>query len=167
MVYLDDGDQDITVGGKAEHHHWKAGEVVWSVGGPMHVSENVGSANLRIIEIEIKKLAPAAPVKRDPKLDLLALDRAHNTLIFENDQVRVFRNKMSPGEREKWHEHACAGRAVVFLTPASSRIEAANGETSPLQAGPGEARWFDGAAAKHRGMNIGARPWEMVVVEVK
>src|SRR5215472_4228744 len=132
MVYLDDGDQDITMGGKVEHHHWKAGEVVWSVGGPMHVSENVGSANLRIIEIEIKKLAPAAPAKRDPKLDPVAIDRAHNTLVFENEQVRVFKSKLAPGEREKWHEHTGAGRAVVLLTPASARVEAASGETSPM-----------------------------------
>src|SRR5215831_6216465 len=57
MVYLDDGDQDITIDGKVEHHHWKAGEVVWSPVGPMHVSENVGAKDLRIVEIEIHKPA--------------------------------------------------------------------------------------------------------------
>src|SRR5215472_6922123 len=55
MVYLDTGDQDITIDGKVEHHHWKAGDVVWSPVGPMHISENVGAANLRIIEIELKR----------------------------------------------------------------------------------------------------------------
>jgi hypothetical protein len=167
MVYLDDGDQDITIGGKVEHHHWKAGEVVWSVGGPMHVSENVGSANLRIVEIEIKKLAPAAPARRDPKLDPVAIDRAHNTLVFENEQVRVFKSKLAPGEREKWHEHTGAGRTVVLLTPASARVEAASGETSPMQGGAGDAFWRDGASPRHRGMNIGNRACEMVIVEVK
>ena len=166
MVYLDGGDQDITIEGKTEHHHWKAGEVVWSPAGPMHVSENVGAANLRIVEIEIKKPAPAAAAKRNPKLDPLAADRGRNTLIFENDQVRVFRNKLAAGAHEKWHEHAGAGRAVVLLTPISARVEAANGEVSPMNGAPGDAFWREGAI-KHRGTNLGSRECEMVIVEVK
>src|SRR5262249_52570229 len=120
-----------------------------------------------IIEIEIKKLAPAHPSKPDAKLDPLAVDRAHNTLVFENEQVRVFKGKLAPGEREKWHGHIGAGRAVVLLTPASIRVEAANGDPSPMQGGPGDAFWRDGPIARHRGMNIGNRPCEMVIVEVK
>jgi uncharacterized RmlC-like cupin family protein len=167
MIYLDAGDQDITTDGKTEHHHWKAGEVVWSPGGPMHVSENVGSANLRIVEIEIRKTAPPTPAKRNPKLDLVAIDRAHTTLIFENDQVRVFRGKLPVGASEKWHEHVGAGRAIVALTPVSSRVESANGDASPMNGGPGDAFWFDGPVKQHRGVNIGSRASEMVIVEVK
>jgi uncharacterized RmlC-like cupin family protein len=167
MIYLDDGDQDITAEGKVEHHHWKAGDVMWSPVGPMHVSENVGTANLRIVEIEIRKPAPAAQPKRDPKLDPLAIDRAHNTLLFENDQVRVFRNKLAAGAREKWHEHIGAGRAVVALKPVSSRLESANGDVSPMNAAPGDVFWWDGVVKKHRGANIGSRESEMVIVEVK
>ncbi|HJZ99134.1 MAG TPA: hypothetical protein VKE70_21640 [Candidatus Solibacter sp.] len=167
MVYLDDGDQDITTDGKVEHHHWKAGEVVWSVGGPMHVSENVGSKDLRIIEIEIRKPAPAAPPKRNPRLDPMAADRTHNTLLFENAQVRVFRNKLAVGAAEKWHEHVGAGRAVVLLTPVAARVEQGNGEASPMNGGVGDALWRDGAVAKHRGTNIGHKPTEMIIIEVK
>jgi uncharacterized RmlC-like cupin family protein len=166
MVYLDAGDQDITVEGHVEHHHWKAGEVVWSPVGPAHVSENVGAANMRIIEIEVRKPAPSSPVKRDPKLDPLAADRGHNTLLFENDQVRVFLNKLPIGAREKWHEHAGAGRAIVLLTPLAARVEEANGDVSPMNAAAGEAFWREGTV-KHRGSNIGNRPSEMVIVEVK
>jgi quercetin dioxygenase-like cupin family protein len=167
MIYLDNGDQDITVEGKVEHHHWKAGEVVWSPVGPMHVSENVGPADLRIVEIEIRKPASPAPLKRNPKLDPVAVDRAHNTLLFENDQVRVFRSKLAPGDREKWHEHVGAGRAVVALTPVSSRVESANGDAAPMNGGPGDVFWRDGAVKQHRGVNIGSRPSEMVIVEVR
>jgi uncharacterized RmlC-like cupin family protein len=166
MIYLDNGDQDITIDGKVEHHHWKAGEVVWSPVGPAHVSENVGAADLRIVEIEVKKPAPASPVKRNPKLDPLVVDRARNTLLFENDQVRVFRNSLAGGTREHWHEHVGAGRAVVLLTPLAARVEAANGDVSPMNGGPGDAFWRQGAV-KHRGTNIGTRPSEMVLVEVK
>jgi len=166
MIYLDTGDQDITIDGKVEHHHWKAGDVVWSPTGPQHVSENVGAANLRIVEIELKRPAPAAAPKRDPKLDPLQVDKSHNTLIFENGQVRVFKSSLPSGGREKWHEHAGVGRAVVLLTPVAARVEAANGEASPMNGGPGDVFWRDGPV-KHRGSNIGNRAYEMVIVEVK
>jgi len=165
MIYLDDGDQDITIDGRVEHHHWKAGEVVWSPAGPMHISENVGPANLRIVEIEVKKPAPSSSPNRDPKLDPLVVDRAHNTLIFENPQVRVFRNKLSAGDREKWHEHVGVGRVVVLLTPLAARVEAANGDFSPMSGAPGDTFWRDGRI-KHRGANIGTRSSEMVLVEI-
>jgi hypothetical protein len=166
MIYLDDGDQDITIDGKTEHHHYKAGEVAWSPSGPLHVSENVGAKDLRIIEIEVRKPGGTAP-KRNPKLDPLAADRAHNTLLFENDQVRVFRNKLPAGGREKWHEPAVAGRAVVMLTPVSSRLESANGDASPVNGSLGDVTWTDGPVKQHRGTNLGSRESEMVIVEVK
>jgi hypothetical protein len=132
----------------------------------MHVSENVGPSNLRIVEIEVKKAAPAAPAKRNPKLDPVAVDRAHNTLVFENDKVRVFRSKLPVDGREKWHEHVGVGRAIVMLTPVALRVEAANGEASPMNGGPGDVFWREGPV-KHRGSNLGVRECEVVVVEVK
>jgi quercetin dioxygenase-like cupin family protein len=166
MIYLDNGDQDITIDGKVEHHHWKAGDVVWSPIGPQHGSENVGAANLRIVEIEVKKPAPATPPKRNAKLDPLAIDRGRNKLLFENEHVRVFRSSLAPGDREKMHEHVGAGRAVVLLSPLAARVEAANGDVSPMNGAAGDAFWRDGAV-KHRGSNIGSRPAELVIVEVK
>jgi hypothetical protein len=167
MIYLDNGDQDITIAGNVEHHHWKAGDVVWSPVGPEHVSENVGPADLRIVEIEIKKPAPATPPKRNPQLDPVAADRSHNTLLFENEHVRVFRNTLPVDGREKWHEHVGAGRVVVLLTPVAARVETATGDQSPMNGAPGDALWREGPVAKHRGVNIGARPSEMILVEVK
>src|SRR5215831_20608329 len=68
MIYLTAGDLDVTAeDGKVEHQHWKTGDVAWSVGGPLHVSENVGTADLRIIEVEIKKPAPPMAPVRNPK----------------------------------------------------------------------------------------------------
>src|SRR3981189_291260 len=70
MIYLTAGDLDVTTeDGHTDHQHWKAGDVAWSPAGALHVSENVGTAELRIVEIEIKKPAPATGPKRNPKLD--------------------------------------------------------------------------------------------------
>jgi uncharacterized RmlC-like cupin family protein len=166
MIYLDSGDQDISHPGAAtEHHHWKAGETAWSPGGPEHISENVGSADLRIVEIEIKQPGPAAPPKRTPKLDPIAIDPAHNKLIFENDQVRVFRSTREIGGHEKWHEHVGAGRAAVLLSPLAARVETASGAT-PMSGAPGDAFWTDGYI-KHRAYNIGTTAADMIVIEVK
>src|SRR5664279_3558974 len=93
MIYLDSGDQDVSHPGAAtEHLHWKAGDVAWSPAGGMHISEVVSAAPLRIVEIEIKQPAPASPPTRARNLDPLVIDPAHNKLLIENPQVRVFRS---------------------------------------------------------------------------
>ncbi len=167
MIYLDDGPQDISIpGAPVEHHQWKANDVVWSPGGPQHVSENTGATDLHIVEIEIKQPAPATPAVRKRDLDPLVIDPSHNKLIFENLQVRVFRSTREIGGREKWHEHTGAGRAVVLLAPLAARIETANGKISPMSGARGDAFWNDGYL-KHRASNIGSRPSDLIVVEVK
>jgi quercetin dioxygenase-like cupin family protein len=165
MIYLTSGDLDVTgENGQTEHQHWKAGDVAWSVGGPLHVSENVGTGVLRIIEIEIKKPGPATAAKA--KLDPIQLDPSRNKLLFENPQVRVFRSFLESGAREKWHEHTGPGRAVVLLSPVAARIEPSKGQMSPMNGGPGDVFWNDGPV-KHRASNIGTQQIEVVVVEVK
>lgn len=167
MIYLDNAEQDIShPDAPTEHLHWKAGDVAWSPAGGMHISENVSDGALRIVEIEIKQPAPAAPPKRARNLDPLAIDAAHNKLLFENPQVRVFRSTRDSGDREKWHEHAGAGRAVVLLSPLSARIESANGKFASMNGAPGDVFWTDGYI-KHRGSNIGSRPSDMIIVELK
>ncbi|MGD0771522.1 MAG: hypothetical protein ABSC05_01745 [Candidatus Solibacter sp.] len=167
MIYLDSADQDVShPGAPTEHLHWKAGDVAWSPAGGMHISENVGDAALRIVEIEIKQSAPAVPPKRARNLDALAVDSAHNKLIFENPQVRVFRSTRESGGREKWHEHAGAGRAVVLLSELSARLESANGTLTSMNGAPGDVFWTDGYI-NHRATNIGNRPSEIIIVEVK
>jgi uncharacterized RmlC-like cupin family protein len=167
MIYLDSADQDIShPDAPTEHLHWKAGDVAWSPAGGMHISENVGANDLRIVEIEIKQPGPATPPKRARNLDPLAIDPAHNKLIFENAQVRVFRSTRNSGDREKWHEHVGAGRAVVLLSDLSARLESANGKFASMNGAPGDAFWTDGYI-KHRASNIGTRPSDLIIVEVK
>jgi uncharacterized RmlC-like cupin family protein len=167
MIYLDSGDQDIShPGADTEHLHWKAGDVAWSPGGVMHIAEVVSNAPLRIVEIEIKQPAPPSPPTRSPKLDPIAIESAHNKLIFENPQVRVFRSTRNSGDRGKWHEHAGAGRAVVLLSDLSARVESANGKLSSMNGAPGDAFWTDGYI-KHRATNLGTHPSELIIVEVK
>jgi uncharacterized RmlC-like cupin family protein len=167
MIYISAGDLDVTgEDGKTEHQHWKAGDVAWSVGGPLHVSENVGAADLRIIEIEIRKPAADAASKRNPALDPIAIDPKHNKLLFENAQVRVFKSSLEVDGQEKWHEHVGAGRVAVLLSPLAARMEYPKKQATPMNGGAGDVFWTEGTV-KHRGTNRGNRPAELVVVEVK
>jgi uncharacterized RmlC-like cupin family protein len=167
MIYLDTADQDIShPGAETEHLHWKAGDVAWSPAGGMHISEVVSGVALRIVEIEIKLPGPQVPPKRARDLDPLAIDSARYQLLFENPQVRVFSATLKSGDREKWHEHVGAGRAVVLLSDLSARVESSGGRLASMNGAPGDVFWNDGYV-KHRGTNLGTHTASLIIVEVK
>jgi hypothetical protein len=167
MIYLDAG--EITLNhedGRVEEQHWKAGDVAWSLADGMHTSENVGVGPIRLVEIELKKPAPATRPVRKPELDPLAIDAAHYTLLFENDQVRVFRSWREAGGAEPLHEHTGVGRATVLLTDLDSKVKLANGTTIDQHGSAGDVTWSDGPVT-HSSINVGAKRLEVIVVEVK
>ncbi len=167
MIYLDAG--DITINyedGRKDEEHWKAGDVAWSPAGGMHTSENVGETPIRLVEIELKKPGPAVPPVRKPELDPLAIDPAHYVLLFENDQVRVFRSWREPGAAEPLHEHTGVGRATVLLTDLDAIVKLPDGSTSTQHGSAGDVFWSDGPVT-HSSTNAGANRLEVVVVEVK
>ena len=166
MVYLDAGDmQIINEDGHQEKQHWKAGQVAWSQAGGRHTSENIGSSPLRIVEIELKKPAPAASPVRKRELDPVAIDPKHNRLSFENSQVRVFRSWREPGAAEPMHEHVGAGRATVLLTDLDGVVKLTDGATSELRGSAGDVLWS--GPVTHSTTNRGSKKSEVIVVEVK
>src|SRR5258708_719244 len=166
MIYLNAGEMEIVYeDGHKEKQHWKAGQVAWSQAGGRHTSENVGSAPLRIVEIELKKPAPAAPPVRKRELDPLAIDRKHNHLEFENSQVRVFRSWREPAAAEPMHEHVGAGRATVLLSELDGVVKLADGATSELRGSAGDVFWS--GPVTHSTTNRGSKKSEVIVVEVK
>lgn len=167
MVYLDRGAIDIGYeDGKVEHQKWKPEQAAWSPTGPIHTSHNVGGTAIRVVEIELKQPAPATPPKRDPKLDPVAIDPKHNVLLFENDQVRVFRSWREAGKSEIMHEHTGRGRVVVLLTDISANVKLIDGTTSEMKMPAGEVRWSQGPTT-HAGTNTGSKRFDMILVEVK
>jgi len=166
MIYLDAGDMQIVYeDGHKEKQHWKAGQVAWSQSGGRHTSENIGSSPLRIVEIELKKLAPATPPVRKRELDPIAIDPKHNHLLFENSQVRVFRSWREPGASELMHEHAGTGRATVFLTDLNGGVKLQDATTSELRASAGDVLWS--GPITHATTNRGSKKSEVIVVEVR
>jgi hypothetical protein len=125
----------------------------------------MGSKAVRIVEVEMKKPGPAQPARRAPALDPVVIDPSHNILLFENDQVRVFRSWREAGSKEKMHEHTGAGRVAVLLTDIDAKIESEVGEITALRASVGDVLWS--GPATHAAMNVGPRKFEMIIVEVK
>jgi hypothetical protein len=63
MIYLDAGDLDVNYeDGRVDHQHRKVNDVAWSPAGGRHISENVVAKDLRIVEVELKKAAPASKI---------------------------------------------------------------------------------------------------------
>ena len=166
MIYLDGGDITLTTeDGHLDEQHWQAGQVAWSPKTGRHTSENVGDAPMRIVEVELKNPAPEAAPVRKPELDPLRLDPQHNVLLFENDQVRVFRSWREPGGSEAMHEHVGAGRVAVLLTPIDAQVKLADGTASEMRGSAGDVFWS--GPVTHTSKNVGSAKYEMVVVEVK
>jgi oxalate decarboxylase/phosphoglucose isomerase-like protein (cupin superfamily) len=164
MIYLTSGDLTVRYqDGKIDQQHWKAGQVAWSPAGALHISENVGTKPLRIIEVELKNAHPPAP-HGNPKLDPVAIDPAHNVLLFENAQVRVFRSIREPGGTEMMHEHAGTGRVGVFLTGLNATVKTPDGPGSPIHVKAGDVSWS--GPVVHATTNLGPNKLEMIVVEV-
>jgi quercetin dioxygenase-like cupin family protein len=168
MVYLDQGAIDIgyTESGKVDHQRWKPGDVAWSPVEPRHTSHNIGGTSIRVVEVELKKPAPVVPPVRDPKLDPIVTDPTHNNLLFENDQVRVFRSWREAGASETMHEHTGRGRIVVLLTDIAAKVKLVDGSVSEMKMPAGEVRWSPGPTT-HAGTNTGASRFDMILIELK
>lgn len=166
IVYLDSGQMRVTPeNGRAETTRYKSGQVAWAAAGGKHVSENTGAKPLHLVEIELKKPAPPSPPHRAPEMDPVHTDAKHNVVIFENDQVRVFRSWREPGASENMHEHTGAGRVAVFLTEVHARVKSPDGSVEELNAPAGDVRWS--GPATHMATNAGPRRFDMIIVEVK
>jgi hypothetical protein len=92
MIYLDPADINIRYtdpkagGHKDEDQRWKAGDVAWSPSGGLHTSQHVSEKPSRIVEIELRKPAPAKAAAQPPS----------GTFILDNPQVRVYRASTPP-----------------------------------------------------------------------
>jgi hypothetical protein len=164
IVYLDPGTLEVrSPDGRVQKQRVRAGQAVWSAAGGQ-TSENTGHTPIRMIEIELKKPAPVTSPVRAKDLDPVLIDPKHNILLFENDQVRVFRSWRERGAEERVHEHTGSGRVAVFLTDIDAAVHSQGSET-PLHAPAGEVTWS--GPATHSALNTGKRKFEMIVVEVK
>jgi hypothetical protein len=94
------------------------------------------------------------PVKVDPK---------HYTVDFENDQVRVLKIHYGAHEKSVMHEHPAA--VAVFLTDGDVKFNLPDGKAEEAHQKAGSAQY--NAAGKHLPENLGDKPLEVMLVELK
>lgn len=94
------------------------------------------------------------PVQVDPK---------HHKVELENAQVRVLRITIGPHEKTPMHEHP--DYVFVNLTDSHAKVALPDGKTEERHRKAGEALWH--AGEKHMVENIGDRPFEGIMVELK
>ena len=95
--------------------------------------------------------------------DPTKVDAKHYKVEFENDQVRILRIKYGPKEKSVMHAHP--NSVAVFLTDGSAKFGMPDGKTqdAPIKAGTVQYT----PAAKHLPENVGDKPFELVLVELK
>jgi quercetin dioxygenase-like cupin family protein len=105
----------------------------------------------------VVSVAPA--MAQDP----VKVDSKHYKVELENDQVRVLRINYGPHEKSLMHEHPPS--VAIFLTDGQVRFTLPGGKTQDAPVKAGTAQWE--AAGKHLPENIGDKPFELVLVELK
>jgi quercetin dioxygenase-like cupin family protein len=82
---------------------------------------------------------------------------------FENEQVRVLRISYGAGEKSVMHEHPAS--VAVFLTDGKVKFTTPDGKSREDSAKAGSTQWTP--AGKHLPENIGDKPFELILVELK
>ena len=95
--------------------------------------------------------------------DAAKVDAKHYKVEFENDQVRVLRIKYGPKEKSVMHEHP--NSVAVFITDGHVKFTGADGKSQDQMVKAGSSVWTPGA--KHLPENLGDKPFELVLVELK
>jgi quercetin dioxygenase-like cupin family protein len=96
-----------------------------------------------------------------PGLDALIADPQHYHLEFQNQWVRVIREKMGPRENTQRHRHA--GGVVVFLTDQNVSETSGDGSARVVRHQAGDVIWSP--ASTHKDENLNNAMFEYVEVE--
>lgn len=137
--------------------HAKAGSLSWRQAG-IHLVENVGNRAMEGIIVEPKKPASVRPAGSP---DPVAVDPKHHKLEFENEQIRVIRERQSGS----FPMHGRPDNVQVLLTDVDETLTTAEGKTQAISGKAGEVRWR--SATQHSGKILGNKPVEQIVVEMK
>ncbi len=145
--------------GKTTDSQGKAGATAWRPA-VTHVFENVGDKPIEGVLVEPKKPHSARP---PGSADETTLSGGVSKVEFENDQVRVVRYRLEPGQKIAMHGHP--DNVQVALTDAKANATTPDGKTTPGEMKAGQVRWRP--ALQHSVENTGDKPFEGILVEMK
>ena len=156
-IDLTDYNGKVTIEGKSNAVHVKAGSATWREAG-VHVVENIGKEPMEGIIIEPKKPASIRPAG---SADPVVVDAKHQKTEFENAQIRVIRERQT-GVIPK---HGHPDSLQILLTDMNVTLATAGGNPEQVAGKAGEVRWR--SATEHAGQIVGNKPMKQIVVEMK
>lgn len=153
--------RDEAVGGASEDVAVKRGAVTFGYRpAPLsHSVSNIGSTPFRNIFVEVLPSAGAAP--EGVPQDLVA----GQTLVLENERVRVSRLVLAPGDSIEMHTHGLRSFGIA-VSEGTIAVEVAGRKLRRARIKPGDMQWHDGGT-RHSLKNIGSAPYEAVEIELK
>ncbi len=104
-------------------------------------------------------LAATPALAQDP----VAADPAHNTLLLDNDRVRVFETRLAPGETSAMHSHPAF--VAYSLTDAQAKFTFENGTSREVTLKQGLTAW--NPPLTHSVLNTGTTGFRVLHVELK
>jgi quercetin dioxygenase-like cupin family protein len=151
-----------TADGKSSVVESKAGQATWS-NPAKHSSEDLSDKKGEAIQVELKKKPGAAMTALSAANDSVKVDPKHYSVEFQNDQVRVVRIKYGPNEKSVMHAHPAS--IAVYLSDGQTKMTLPDGKTSVTTIKAGQVQWTE--QGKHLPENVGAKPFELVLVELR
>lgn len=88
-----------------------------------------------------------------------------NSVIFENDLVRIWEVLLEPGEKQELHQHELP-YVIVAIEPGNNRITNIEGETRDTDERPGGVVYQDSGQI-HELHNIGTTRYRNRLIEIK
>jgi quercetin dioxygenase-like cupin family protein len=104
-----------------------------------------------------------APQTKTRHADPIAVDPKHYKVELENEQVRVLRITYGPGEKSVKHGHPAS--VAICLTDADVRFTRPDGTSEERRMKAGQV--VTTPAEEHLPENLGDRPFEILLVELK
>jgi beta-alanine degradation protein BauB len=175
-VQITDGTVRIfTPDGKWRDDPGKAGEFFW-LQATRHAVENVGSAPLVLVEIEmknvtVKSIPVGAPSRSQtpPSNEPLPVEQEpHHRWEFQNQYVRVLDVLLAPGESTLFHTHSHDSIAVQ-LSKATIQQQVFEKNWQPAsKLMPGNVRYAEGTKTPytHGVKNVGSTPFHVIDIEL-
>jgi len=143
----------VAVKRHAQHVFWRVSEGGFIMNNGIHWFLGVLCAIVFVVVAAHPALAQDA-VKVDPR---------HYKVEVENAQVRVLRITDGPHEKSVMHGHPAS--VAVFLTDGQVKFTLPNSKTDERSWKAGQTMWVD--AGKHLPENVGDKPLELILVELK
>jgi quercetin dioxygenase-like cupin family protein len=118
---------------------------------------------MKALLLAVSVLSAAALAVPAAAQDAVKADPKHYKVEMENDQVRVLRIHYGVGEKSVMHSHPDS--VAVFLTDGHVKFTLPDGKAVDAPVKAGSYQWEP--AGPHLPENVGDKPFELILVELK